>query len=292
MKSLTVGVASSFINFLQIYDVIPELSEEFVVAATLARSATRCLSEAKSLEDVLGKGSNLNRALWAVYGGRWQGPERRGLELEPLPERIEQEVETGSDGGWEVDHRAFVSCPRLMSVLDLRPSAPSIQDGESIKRKSLITARGTLAASLAPLDPTTVKVLGYVPYSRRKVTSVHPPNSPSADEPAFMSKLHRLVTVAAPWTVEERWRATDDLAGPDEGPDDSDVDAESDLNSELEKEMTTITEPECIELWCEADQVTCAIESLIGAGLPGRWALIGVEGGSQWWTFKAKDCEW
>lgn len=63
----------------------------------------RCLLDAKSFEDLLGKGTNFNRALWAVYGGQWKGPERGGMELEPPTQVVEEVEESGSDGGWEVE---------------------------------------------------------------------------------------------------------------------------------------------------------------------------------------------
>jgi hypothetical protein len=102
-----IGIASAFICFIQHYEVVPELAKEFAAAANLARTAVRCLLEAKSFEDVIGKGTNLNRALWAVHGGQWKGPERGGLELEPVPEPVDIDEESGSDGGWKVERSRF-----------------------------------------------------------------------------------------------------------------------------------------------------------------------------------------
>jgi hypothetical protein len=101
------GVASAFICFVEHHNAVPELAEAFAKAAQLARSAINSLAEAKMFEDIIGRGTNLNRALWAVYGGQWQGPERGGLELEPANENTPMVEETGSDGGWEVEQSEY-----------------------------------------------------------------------------------------------------------------------------------------------------------------------------------------
>lgn len=64
----------------------------------------RLLKEAKNLEDILGSGTNLNRAMWAVKGGAWAGVERGGLEKE-IYTVTEGSLEdgSGSDGGWVVE---------------------------------------------------------------------------------------------------------------------------------------------------------------------------------------------
>lgn len=135
-------------------------------------------------------------------------------------------------------------------------------------------------------------MLGYIPYSRRKVTSLSLPMlDRSVDEPAFMHKLHRLTTVAAPWTPEERWRSPAEVGDSDGEDDDVGENGSEQEVFELEKEEATITQPETIDIWFEADQFPGDAKSLVGAGLRGRWALMGVAGGKQWWTYKAKDCE-
>lgn len=150
------------------------------------------------------------------------------------------------------------------------------------------TARSTLETPLAPLDVSKIKMRGYVPYSRRKVVSVSTPSAESGG-PTFMSTLHRVVTVAAPWTMEERWRARALME--DSEDEESDDEASDSRGFELEKETPSIAEPETIELWFEADQLTCDTQSLVGMGLRGRWAVMGLDEGPQWWTFKAKDCK-
>jgi hypothetical protein len=131
-------------------------------------------------------------------------------------------------------------------------------------------------------------MLGYVPFSRRKVVSVTPPDSTAS--PHFMSTLYRVATVAAPWTNEERWRGAVEAESDDE--DEDAAEEASDIDSfELEKEQATVVEPEIVELWVEADQLTCDPQALVGMGLRGRWAKVGIKGESEWWTFKAKDCK-
>lgn len=134
-------------------------------------------------------------------------------------------------------------------------------------------------------------MLGYVPFSRRKVASILPPLAAAPGQPKFMHTLHRLVTVAAPWTSEERWRAKSaKLSNSDD--DEDDVVDEDIEPFTLEKEHATIEEPDTLEIWFEADQFAAGLrQSIVGVGMRGRWAFMDMQGGHQWWTFKAKDCE-
>ncbi len=101
MLQLILGVLSAFICFLHHHNVIIELAESFAICAQLARSAVRLLKQAKRLEDILGSGGNINRAMWVMYGGQWGGAERGGLEREVDTEVIMDD--NASDGGWEVE---------------------------------------------------------------------------------------------------------------------------------------------------------------------------------------------
>lgn len=129
-------------------------------------------------------------------------------------------------------------------------------------------------------------MLGYVPFSRRKVTAVHDPNADAAPG-SLESMFWRVDTVAAPWTIEENWRHVQIVEYSDSD------DETSSLNTsveELEKENATIAEPNVLTIFCDLSGFSRP-ESLVGCGLRGRWALFGTDDGEKWWAFKAKDCE-
>lgn len=178
-------------------------------------------------------------------------------------------------------------------MLDNRPDAPSVISGEFTPTSERLSA--TASVSLQPyLRPSGVEPIamqGYIPYSRRKIIQVLPPVAASPGQPAFMAALYRLVTVAAPWTPEECWRARSPNIDSDDDVNEDDFDGDDREMFALEKESATIEEPEKIELWCEAEQFSGDIQCVVGAGLRGRWALMGGPQGPQWWIFKAKDCK-
>lgn len=139
-----------------------------------------------------------------------------------------------------------------------------------------------------PLDVDEVKMLQYLPYSRRRVVEIRVPSG--SHTVSFQSQLYELITEPAPWTREERWRSR----GPQVYSEDLDDDGPSEATDPgpLEKEEATITEPARLSIWAESEAFGSGIPAdLIGIGLRGRWALMGTAE-TAWWTFKAKDCRY
>lgn len=143
-----------------------------------------------------------------------------------------------------------------------------------------------------------VSILEYIPYARRSVSAVLPPLAPSPGQPKYASRLHRVVTVPAPWSVEEKWRAPRPRLN-DEGSSDESVDHDEEYGEDvglLEKEDATLEEPNELVIWVEGDEFCegADLDKVIGMGLRGRWALMGkserAKDHEAWWTFKAKDC--
>jgi hypothetical protein len=156
----------------------------------------------------------------------------------------------------------------------------------------LTSALPYLHPLLSPIDPANVKLLHHIPYSRRRIESIHPPAGDAAALPRFMQLLWRIDTSPAPWTPEERWkprrsRFHDEL---------SDDDSEEPNVGPLEREEATLIEPDNLSIWVEADDLNGhAADRYIGQALRGRWAMMGVDHDDhpgQWWTFKAKDCKY
>ncbi|WWC88441.1 uncharacterized protein L201_003352 [Kwoniella dendrophila CBS 6074] len=284
-------IAAAFMSFLIHYEVFPEasLKNELVRARDIARSAPQALLDAKALEDTISHGPGWNRAAWTLYGGAWGGAERGGLEKEVITwgsqntadhsdkEESTKDEETSDNGGWSVE-----------PIIDDRP-APLGKD-EVISSHSRLTH---------PLNPERVSLIQYLPFSRRRVVAVLPPAEPRADIPAYASRCHQLVTVPAPWTPNEKWRILRPKFD-DEGSEDEESDSGGPAvttSHPLDQEKATIDEPDKVSIWVEShlfDDNPGLAERLPGAGLRGRWGLMGQEEGSetnytQWWTFKAKD---
>ena len=142
-----------------------------------------------------------------------------------------------------------------------------------------------------------VSLLDYIPFARRSISSILPPFGPKPGQPAYASKLHRIVTVPAPWTPEEKWRVHrprfDDEGSDDE--EDGDDDHEIDVGA-LDKEEALVQEPSDLVIWFEREALgdESDLNKLIGMGLRGRWATMGKAGGTdeeRWWSFKPKDCK-
>lgn len=140
-----------------------------------------------------------------------------------------------------------------------------------------------LESLIHPLDRGHVKLLGHIPYARRRVTAVLPSLSdPSL--PAFQRRLYRLITVPAPWTEAEAWRrlSTDKRQSENDN-----------FQNPLEGEETTIAEPDELAIWVESDAIPEGqADRLVGMGLRGRWGLFGAGQDEAWWAFTTKDCEY
>jgi hypothetical protein len=144
-----------------------------------------------------------------------------------------------------------------------------------------------LQAFLPGCEVADLRIIDYIPYSRRRIISVHSPDILTADAKGVLADLWRLTTVPAPWTPEERWRAHQSRF-----PQEDDIDTERDFDiGPLEKEEATILEPDKLDIWAQGSHELDWDECL-GMALRGRWASIGCKGniGRSWWIYKAKDC--
>ncbi|WWC70987.1 uncharacterized protein I206_104940 [Kwoniella pini CBS 10737] len=280
-------IAAAFLSYLVHYNVLsePQLNACLQRATCIARSAPQALLDAKALEDWIGLAIGWNRASWTLFGGTWGGAERGGLEKEAVlwGEQNQynctaNETESGDDGGWLVE-----------PIVDPRPQ-PLTQ----------AQARPHLPHTLQPLVMEDVSLVGYLPFSRRRIVSILSPPNTTSDSPSYTRACHRIVTVPAPWTMAERWRNQ----RPTSNGEVSGIGIEDDFDERgdaaplpLDQETPTIAEPAELVIWVESkifDDDPNLANRLVGAGLRGRWGLMGDRDGSlesytQWWTFKAKD---
>ncbi|WVF69039.1 hypothetical protein IAT40_003813 [Kwoniella sp. CBS 6097] len=278
---LTV-ITAAFMSFVTHHNVFSEpiLNAAFQRAADIARAAPQQLLEAKQLEDAISLGTGLNRACWTIWGGTYGGPERGGLEQEDnqwgsasnvLDEQAEKEAD---DHGWTVD-----------PVVDDRP--------EALTKEKVLPHVMPL---LAPMQKDDIRIIHYLPYARRRITSVLAPVAAGPGVPTYATQCYRLITAAAPWSPEEKWRTHkpqfEDEVSDENANDGSDEDASLDLD----QERATIEEPAELTIWVEKQALPEEImPKLVGMGLRGRWGLMGRAGDNgesdhtQWWTFKAKD---
>ncbi|KAK8858805.1 hypothetical protein IAR55_003035 [Kwoniella newhampshirensis] len=267
-------ITAAFMSFLAHYDVIsePQLKPAFQKATNIARSAPQQLVDAKYLEEAIARGTGWNRACWTVWGGSYGGAERGGLEKEDSAwaTRSVGGEDISDDGGWTIP-----------TVIDDRPEPMS-------KGKAL----PHLTPLIHPMYLSEISLIHYIPYSRRRIVAVLPPVVDTA-APPYSTRCHRLVTVPAPWTAEEKWRVH-----PAHFEDESlDDDADASANFDLDDEHATIDEPDEIIIWVESSLLSQnfpTVGKLIGMGLRGRWGLMGAKSVGhteyhQWWTFKAKD---
>ncbi|OCF75590.1 hypothetical protein I204_04447 [Kwoniella mangroviensis CBS 8886] len=99
----------------------------------------------------------------------------------------------------------------------------------------------------------------------------------------------------APWTAKEKWR-THNRINTDDSYDDEEYSANDDSNP-LDQEVATVDKPDRLIIWVEdLGEDPSLVDKMVGMGLRGRWGLMGYKNGSesdftQWWAFKAKDCE-
>ncbi|WVW84929.1 hypothetical protein I302_106965 [Kwoniella bestiolae CBS 10118] len=269
-------ITAAFMSFLVYYDVLPEatLAPALKRACDVARSAPQALLDAKTLEDQLGIGTGWNRANWTLFGGSWGGAERGGPERDRISwtePNVGQEDshKKADDGGWYVE-----------PIADNRPVPLTKEE-----------ACPHLMPFVQPLILKDISLIEYIPYARRRVVAILPPVAQQHGIPVYATRCHRLVTVPAPWTPKEKWRTRDTHK------DDSDIDEEvTDITTSLplDREKATIDEPDHVIIWVEGLEDASLANRLIGAGLRGRWGLVGLRNGSeeeytQWWAFKSKD---
>ena len=139
-------------------------------------------------------------------------------------------------------------------------------------------------------------MIQHIPYSRRKIIAVREMDRSQSTHALDQSHI-RLQTAPAPWTTEEKWRsaryATHHQVVENVALTSPWAQQTCHEGIEFDKEQPTMPEPDQLDILVDAKAMSLmAHEDLIGMGLRGRWALMGVEEDArQWWTFKAKDCE-
>jgi hypothetical protein len=148
-----------------------------------------------------------------------------------------------------------------------------------------------MADLLEPIAIESVKLLEYIPYARRRITKVLPPQ-PDARRPAYTSQLCCIVTVPSPWTEAEGWRRCPLAQSEHE----TDVPADVEDAGPLELEEATVEDPARLTIWIERSALgnDSTGQSLVGMALRGRWGLFGnaSEGNrNQWWAFRSKNCK-
>lgn len=158
--------------------------------------------------------------------------------------------------------------------------------------------RPYLTALAYPLSVDEVTLLQYLPYARRRISAVLPPLPPSPNRSTYAHKLHRIVTVPAPSTSEEKWRVySRQFDGNSAEEDDNQSGIYEDDARRFEAEDATVKEPEELVIWVEGEisDSQMDLKRFVGIGLQGRWAMMGKgsagEGANQWWSFEAKDCK-
>lgn len=112
--------------YLVHHDVLPETKykEPLLKATAVARAAPRQLRDAKAFEDVVCSGKCLNRMCWCLWGGKYCGPERGGMERESRgsdskvqPAGVD-DANGLDDGGWTVENgTSRSSCAQQYSLV-------------------------------------------------------------------------------------------------------------------------------------------------------------------------------
>ena len=132
-------------------------------------------------------------------------------------------------------------------------------------------------------DLSSIHLLAYIPFSRRKATAITPTGG-AVDPPCPFASPHICVrTTAAPWTADEAWKYHHHDAGAHTEHGDTKEERE------LETERLLGEEPETMDIWVEAGHDW---SDGVGMGLRGRWALVGASAERAWWIFRARDCEY
>lgn len=154
----------------------------------------------------------------------------------------------------------------------------------------LTTAVSHLESVFAPLPVTSIKLWNFIPFDRRRVTAVFPPNQPSEGAPAFTTRYHRFRTVPAPWSEEEGWKGR----APHKAASDNTLDGNEHVppgGVPFEQEKDTCPIPAELDVWVDCEGLEdFDTQCVVGMGLRARWAQIGTEE-EKWWIFKLKDCE-
>lgn len=258
---------ATFFTYIEHHKVFTDepLTMQFKTAASLARQAPRSIRDANLLDNTLAACIGFNQMCWKTYGGQYGTAERGGTE-DKLDAWPEHKVAVGGRGNEDSGLQSTAGEYRRI--------------GEG-SRLNTVVDPATLVSLLDPIPQESVKLLGHIPYARRRVTTVHPPST-EANVPAYQHTLYRVITVPAPWTDAEGWRrlSTDVRSG------------DHHQTNPLEGEKATIEEPDELPLWIEGAALPEGDKDrLVGMGLRGRWGLFGTDAAQGWWAFTAKDCK-
>lgn len=168
----------------------------------------------------------------------------------------------------------------------------------------------------APLPVEAVKLWNFVPFDRRRVTAVYPPEAEAeaeastaedkaeaskakaeaeastaeASKPSFLRTYHRFRTVRAPWTEAEGWKGR----APHKAAGDSTLDGNEHVSPgglPFEQEKDTCAVPDELDVYVDCSGGGFDPQAVVGMGVRARWAQIGTDDGRRWWICKLKDCE-
>lgn len=251
-------ITSAFLAYVLYSNVfLPEepLRAQFTEASNLARTASVAITNAKLLEDALCVQSSWNQSVWRFFGNDY--------------------------GQWRQEgYQAVASATTGLTPLSPCPRA----DAGDLSCEAALAHFQSLCQ---PIAMSEISLLGFIPFSRRRVVEVHAPPCSGRELPKYVSDCMRLVTVPAPWTDDEAWRRVSS--------DTTHINATiiEDPTGPLETEKATIQEPESLALWVEVSAFgTLTPEQVIGTGIRGRWGLFGCnaqEPFSTWWAVELKD---
>ncbi|ORX37200.1 hypothetical protein BD324DRAFT_625154 [Kockovaella imperatae] len=250
-------MTAAFLAFLLHFKVLEETDYSAPISRALmiAQAAPEELKASKRLEDIVGDPLGWNLLCWMAWGDHYASSERARGESAKGRER---EIQS-SDGGW--------------GLSELSP-----QDQFTVQPDQ---ARHLLETRFTKLIFHEVKVLSYIPFSRRKVKAIVAPSSPGESD-NFRDTHWRVTTVAAPWTDDESWsHQTAHVSEVNQ--------AQLPNQIDFEAEKQRGEEPTEIDIWIDGTDFEYDWTSVIGSGLRGRWALIGDSEQSAWWVFKARD---
>ncbi|WVR06546.1 hypothetical protein IAU60_003577 [Kwoniella sp. DSM 27419] len=277
-------ITAAFMWYLIHHDVVSEepIRSHLAAAAEIARAAPAQLLDALSLENALSADMGWNRCCWLIFGGSYGSGKRGG---------VSQTAFEWASSGRHVSSDLEMS--RQADAAGWTINDPEEDDDHSAQF-TRADALSRISHLLGSSSWTDVRMLDYLPYSRRKITHILPPLESDSAEPSFTSLCHRLVTVPAPWTPDEKWRTS---RVPDELILQDDPQVSDPGEADFDKEQSTMTEPEELTIWVELESLAkenIPHHRLVGMGLRGRWGRLGLPdtdtfAPQQWWMFQAKD---
>lgn len=264
----------------------------------MAKAASLALVQSKQIEDKIDQPDGLNHAAWVLLGGTYGNRQVVASVIAAEAEKEQVVDDDESDGGWSAPDRRWQPPVSSADFFQLTFRVPAWRPSLPLKVRFIpmcfvLTdlAIEVLQPMFDPVPVESLRQVNYLPFSRRKVVAVLPPDT-SSNGPAFTKTYYRLRTVPAPWTDEERWREPGRRAREGDGEEEEDEVVEE-HPAIFEKEEATMEDTGDIDFWIDPAGLDMADPTwIIGMGFRARWAEIGssIEGQS-WWILKLKDCE-